>query len=191
MSFVTKISADAFNNMAYDSGMWLNKFDVESPKTPEDKDIICTTTGDITINCEATYENIAEDVNNVHGDFKEFQILTGWSVTTDFTALEATPEVLKMGFGAADIDRNKVTPRNELKQEDFVDRYWVAKTLGGGLVVAHLMNTLSTSGISLTSTKDGKANLGVNLKAFASLENQEVVPVEFYVISEETVNGDG
>lgn len=183
MAYAMKISQDAFENMPYDSGMWLNAFNLESPTTPTDAEIVCTTTGDITINCEAEYVDMAEDVNNLHGVFKEFQKLTGWTVTAEFTALEATPAVLQMGFGAADIVDGKVQPRNDVKLTDFKDRWWVAKTLGGKLLVAHLMNTLSTGGLSLSTSKDGKGNIGVTLTAFASLENQDKAPVEFYIIT--------
>lgn len=186
MAVAMKITADAFNNMPYDSGMLLNRFNVNNPTTPADADIVCTTTGDITINCNLETIDLSEDVNNLHGEFMEFQQPNGWTVEMSFTALEMTPEVLRTAFGAADVDGNKVSPRNTFYLRDFRDLWWVGKTLGGGLVVAHIMNAISTGGVQFTTTKNGKGTMGVTLKGFASLQAQDVVPVEFYVLEAET-----
>lgn len=177
-----KITQDAFNNMPFDSGMWLKTFNVDNPVTPADSDILCTTTGDISINYTPTYTDLSEDVNNLHGRFKEFQHKNGATVQASFTALEATQEVLAMAFGTADINGNNVAPRTELYASDFKDRYWVGKTFGGKLVVAHLMNTISTGGVQFSTSKDGKGTIGVTLDAFASVTQQDVEPIEFYII---------
>jgi hypothetical protein len=44
------------------------------------------------------------------------------------------------------------------------------------------MNTLSTGGFQFTTTKDAKGTLGLTLSAFADLAQQDVEPLEFYLI---------
>lgn len=175
-----KIAQDAFNSFEYDSGMWLKTFDVNNPTTPADSAILCETTGDISITCEYEVLDLGEDVNNVHGEFMELQVHKGYKIGAQFTALTANADTIRMGFGAADIVDNKIVPRNYFKNSDFRTLYWVGKTLDSGLVVAELGNAISSGGLSFKTSKDGKGNLDVNLKAYASLEHQDVVPVTFY-----------
>jgi hypothetical protein len=49
------------------------------------------------------------------------------------------------------------------------------------LVAICLKNALSTSGLSLQTTKDGKGQISVSLSGHYSITEQDVVPMEFYV----------
>lgn len=183
MAYATKIASDAFESMQFDSGMILKSFNPGNPTAPEDSDIVCATTGNITI--DATYERVdlGEDVNCLHGEYKEFQRVTHWEVQTGFTALNVNAETVKLAFGAADISGYKVTPRLDFKDSDFTDIWWVGTKIGGGIAAVHLMNAVSNDGFHLTTTKDGKGNLAVTIKAFASTESQDVVPIEYFDIA--------
>jgi hypothetical protein len=44
-----------------------------------------------------------------------------------------------------------------------------------------LKNALSTGGFSLQTTKNGKGQVAVSLKGFASIKDIDTVPMEFYV----------
>ena len=87
--------------------------------------------------------------------------------------------------GAADVDvaTGKVTPRRELKSADFKDIWWVGDRRDGGFVAIKLLNALSTGGFSLPTTKNGKGQLSVTLTGHVSAAAQDVMPMEFYVIS--------
>lgn len=176
------VSQDAFNEFQVDAGVLLKTFDVESP-TLVDENIICATTGGINPVCTASYEDFAEDIDNAPNGMKEFMKLTGWECTLGFTALNTTPEVIRMGLGAADIDAEsgKITPRRDLKDTDFADIWWVGDRTDGGLVAIRLINALSTSGFSLQTTKNGKGQIAVTLAGHVSIAAQDVVPMEFYV----------
>ena len=69
----------------------------------------------------------------------------------------------------------------ELKDTDFADVWWVGDLSDGGLCAIRLINALSTGGMSLQTTKDGKGQISVTLGGHYSINNQDVVPMEFYV----------
>lgn len=180
MGTFSKISQDAFKKFGIDAGVVLKNFDPTSPKLA-DADIVCATTGDITASCTPTYEDFGEDVNGVAANTKELKRLTGWEAKLTFTALDITPEVIRLALGAADVNSTKITPRAELKDEDFSDLWLVVDRTDGGLAAVCLKNALSTDGLSLTTTKDGKANTSVGLTGHVSISAQDTVPMEFYV----------
>ena len=185
MKFV-KIPQDTFEAMQLEAGMLLNTFDPESSEPPADEDIICATTGGINISCTPSYSDMGADVDNAPVNVKELMKLDNWVCTIGFTALSTSAEFIRTALGAADIRGNKVTPRRELKQTDFKDVWWVGDKAGGGWVAAKLLNALSTSGLSLQTTKSGKGQISVTLTGHVSVDAQDVVPMEFYTSAEDT-----
>ena len=176
------ISQEAFDEFQLDAGVLLKTFDPENPELV-DSDIICATTGGINPTCVPTYSDYAEDVDNAPNGMKEFMHLDGWETTLGFTALNTTTEVIRMALGAADVEASsgKITPRRNLKDTDFADVWWVGDRSDGGLVAIRLINALSTSGFSLQTTKNGKGQIAVTLAGHVSIQEQDVVPMEFYV----------
>jgi hypothetical protein len=69
----------------------------------------------------------------------------------------------------------------DLDQDDFNDIWWVGDRTDGGFAAVKQINSLSTDGLSLTSTKSGKGQLEVTLTGHVSIEDQNVVPMTFYV----------
>lgn len=189
MGRFSKISQEAFDEFQVDAGVLLKSFD---PANPEliDINIICTTTGGINPTCVPTYSDFGEDVDNVAAGTKELMRLDGWETTLGFTALNTTPETIRMALGAADIDAasGKITPRRNLKDTDFSDIWWVGDRTDGGLVAIRLINALSSSGFSLQTTKNGKGQIAVTLSGHVSIKEQDVVPMEFYVHSGTPIN---
>lgn len=184
MGKFTKISQNAFNELQVEAGVLLKSF---NPATPElrDEDIVCATTGGISPSCVASYSDFAEDVDNAPVNMLEFKRITGWECSLGFTALNITAETIHLALGAADVDvgTGKVTPRRELKSADFKDIWWVGDRSDGGFVAIKLLNALSTGGFSLQTTKNGKGQLSVTLTGHVSAAAQDVMPMEFYVIS--------
>lgn len=179
MGQFSKVAQDAFNNFSIDAGVLLKTFTPSTPKLNEG-DIICATTGDISASCVPTYTDFGEDVNGCPANTKELKRLTGWETKLSFTALDMTPEVFKTALGAADIASGKITPRNKLNDADFSDLWLVCDRTDDGLVAVCIKNALSTSGLSLTTTKDGKGNLAVELTGHVSISDVDTVPMEFY-----------
>lgn len=179
----TKISETAFNELQMDAGVLLKTFDPSNP-TMTLSNIVCATTGGITASCVPTYQDNGEDVDNCPNNMKEFKEITGYDAKMSFTALNVTADVIKLSLGAADITQatGKITPRNHLELTDFTDAiWWVGDLSDGGFAAICLKNALSTSGLSLKTTKGGKGNLTVELTGHYSISAQDEVPMDFYV----------
>lgn len=177
----TKIPQDTFQGIQTEAGVLLKTFDPTAPAIA-DNAIICATTGGIKPSCVPTFVDLGEDVDNCPNNMKELKDITGWDAKMSFTSLGTSAELIRMALGAADVtaETGKITPRNKLKDTDFSDVWWVGDRADGGLVAIRLMNALSTSGFSLQTSKGGKGQIAVELTGHYSIQNQDVVPMEFY-----------
>ena len=187
MSKYTRIPQNTFNGLQMDAGILVKTFDPTGATEIADADIITATTGGIHITVEPEYSDMGEDVDNCPNNMKELKHLDSWTVTIETTALSADEDVLLLALGAADVntDTHKITPRRTLNQSDFTDLWWVGDKTNGGFVAAHLLNALSTGGLDLQTTKNGKGQIGLTLTGHVSINAQDVMPIEFYSIDGE------
>ena len=200
MGRFTVIPQDTFEGLQLEAGVLLNTFDPETGAKPKPEDIICATSGGITVSCVQSFSDMGADVDNAPVNVKELIKLDSWVCTMSFDALSTSIPFIKLALGAADADATKVTPRRNLKQTDFSDIWWVGDRADGGMVAVKLMNALSTGGLTLKTTKSGKGHISVTLTGHVSIDAQDVVPMEFYsaaateseeVTGEVTENGEG
>ena len=93
--------------------------------------------------------------------------------------------------GAADIDANDAThviPRRDVLKTDFKDLWFVGDYSdvnngdNAGFIAIHMMNTLSTGGFQLQSTDKAKGNFAYEFTAHFSMDAQDVVPYEIYIV---------
>ncbi len=182
MGLFTVIPQDTFDGLQLDAGVLLKKFDPAKVTKPEDTDIICPTTGGITVSCVPTYSDLGEDVDNCPNNMMELKHLDGWDCKMSFTSLGTTPDNIKMALGAATVSENKVTPNRDLKQADFSDVWWVGDRADKGCVAICLKNALSTGGFSIKTAKNGKGQVSVELTGHVSIDAQDTMPMEFYSI---------
>lgn len=180
MGKFTQIPQNTFEGMQLDAGMLLKTFDPATGAAPADEDIICATTGGITVSCVPTYSDMGEDVDNCPNNMLELMKLDSWECKISFTSLGTSAESIRLALGAADIADGKIIPRKDLKSEDFSDIWWVGDRADGGLVAVCVKNALSTGGFSLKTTKNGKGQVSVELTGHVSIDAQDVVPMEFY-----------
>lgn len=180
MGKFTVIPQDTFTALQLDAGVLLKTFNPSTAAAPSDEDIICATTGGISVSCVPTYSDFGEDVDNCPNNMKELKHLDGWDCKMSTTSLGTSPELIKMALGAADISGNKITPRRDLEQTDFSDLWWVGDRADGGMVAVKLMNALSTGGFSLQTSKNGKGQISIEITGHVSMSAQSVVPMEFY-----------
>jgi hypothetical protein len=185
MGRFTKITENAFKEFQLEAGLILHSFNIESPEVT-DEDIVCTTTGGIQITCKPTYTDYGSDIDNVPANMLELKNIDGWECSLGFTALSVTPAAISLALGAADLDSaggfKTITPRAEKQNDDATDIWWVGDRADGGLVACCLKNALSTDGLSLKTTKNGKGQLSCTLTGHVSITAQDVVPMEFYVM---------
>lgn len=187
----TVVSADAFETLQLNAGVLLTTFDPANPVTPDDSAILATTTGGINIVCKPTYSDLAEDIDNVPNGMKEMMHLDYWDCNIGFTSLKFNAANTKWALGSADVDStNKgytvVKPRYKLSQDDFSAIYWVGDMANGGLAAVKLDNAISSSGLSIQTTKNGKGQSQQTITGHPSIDAQDVVPMEFYFIPPET-----
>ncbi len=183
----TLVSEDAFDELQLDAGVLLSTFDISNPYTePSSEHIIATTTGGINPVCAPSYDDLAEDVDNVPNNMMEFMKLSGWDCSMSFSSIKFNAENIRWSLGAADKENGtgytKIVPRRDLKQADFADIWWVGDKANGGAVAIKLINALSTGGLNIQTTKNGKGTNAITLTGHVSLEDQETMPMEFYDI---------
>ena len=180
MGKFTVIPQDTFEGLQLDAGVLLKNFDPASDSAPADEDIICPTTGGISVSCAPTYSDMGADVDNCPVNTKELMRLDSWTCTMSFTALSTSVPFIKLALGAADVSGNKVTPRADLQQSDFNDLWWVGDRADGGWAAVKLLNALSTGGYALQTAKNGKGQSAVTLTGHVSISALKTVPMEFY-----------
>lgn len=180
MGKFTKIPSATFQSLQLDAGVLLKNFDPETAAEPADEDIITATTGGINATCVPTYSDLGEDVDNVPINMKELKHLDSWACKISTTGIGTSPELIRYALGAADVDGNKITPRRDLKQTDFANIWWVGDRADGGMVAVKLMNALSTGGLSLQTTKNGKGQVSIELTGHVSINAQDTMPMEWY-----------
>lgn len=181
MGKFTKVSENTFKEIQLEAGLILSKFDPTGETDVEDADIVCATTGGISITCKPTFTDYGSDIDNIPNNTLEFKEIDGWDCSLGFTALNASADVIKMALCAADASGNKITPRFRVSEADAKDIWWVGERADGGFVACCLKNAMSTDGLSLKTTKKGKGQLSCTLTGHISINAQDVVPMEFYV----------
>lgn len=191
----TKISSDAFDALQLDAGVLLSEFDPANPYVaPTDETIIATTTGGINPTCAPTYSDFAEDVDNAPNNMKEFKHLDGWDCAMGFTSIKFNAANTAWALGAAETTTlgngvKKIVPRRDLAQSDFKDLWWVGDKANGGAYAVRLINALSTGGLNIQSTKNGKGTNQMTITGHFSINAQNQVPMEFYDIPPQSAAG--
>lgn len=181
MGKFTKVSENTFKEIQLEAGLILKTFDPTGATDVEDADIVCATSGGISITCKPTFNDYGSDIDNVPDNMLEFKEVDGWDCSIGFTALNASAEVIKLALGAADASSNKITPRFDMSAADAQDIWWVGERADGGFVACCLKNAMSTDGLTLKTTKKSKGQISCVLTGHVSIEAQDVVPMEFYV----------
>ena len=188
MGIYTKVAADAFEALQLDAGVILTDFDPENPYvTPPDASILATTTGGINPVCEPTYSDFGEDVDNVPNNMMEFKHLDGWNCSMGFSSIKFNAANTAWSLGASDTTTlsngvKKIVPRRNVALSDFADIWWVGDKANGGAFAVRLKNALSTGGMNIQSSKNGKGTNQVTLTGHVSIDAQNDMPMEFYDI---------
>ena len=124
---------------------------------------------------------MGEDIDNCPVNMLELKNLDSWECSIAGTALTVSVDALQRFFGAADVSGEHVTLRKSLETTDFKDVWWVGPLSDGGYAAVKLSKALSTAGISLQTSKNGKSTTSFTLTGHYSISAQDVVPLECYV----------
>lgn len=187
----TKIPTDTFKKLQMNAGVLLRNF---TPAEGEvvDTDIVGATTGGVNFSATAEYTDFGEDIDNCPNNMKELKRKGYTTATCSGNFVTVDPKAAADLVGGADIDDDThIVPRNDLKDEDFKDLWIVGdysdvnedgKSEGkAGFIAIHMMNTLSTGGFQIQTTKNGKGQFAFEFTAHYSMAAQDKVPFEMYV----------
>jgi hypothetical protein len=184
----TKIPETTFRNLQLNAGVLLSAFDPDSPVV-ENEAIICATSGGVSFTATPTFSDRGEGIDNCPKNMKELKKLDAWEIGMSGSYVTVDVNAVKSLISAADVEGNKITPRNDVLAKDFVDLWWVGDysdengETNGGFVAIHMMNTLSTGGFSIQSSDKGKGTFAFTYTAHYSMDAQDTVPFEVYVQS--------
>ena len=188
MGNFTAISSDVFDELQLDAGMLLTNFNPASPVKPSNDDILATTSGGINIVCQPNYSDLLEDVDNAPANTVEGAHIDGWTSTMSFTSIKFNDSNTKWSLGTATTTNGtgykKIVPNRNVSASDFNDIWWVGDKANGGAYAVKLINAISTDGLNIQTTKNGKGTNAFTLTGHPTLTNPDVVPMEFYDITE-------
>lgn len=181
----TKIPEDTFKNIQLNAGILVRSF---NPQTRDIEGLMGATTGGIQFTAEPTFEDFGDDIDNCPKNTLELKKLTEWAVALSGTFVTITLATAKVLIGAGEINGSKVVPRNDVLTEDYEDIWWVGdysnKNTGAnaGFCAIHMLNALNTGGFQIQSSDKGKGNFAFNFEGHYSMNAQDTVPFEVYVV---------
>ncbi len=185
----TKIPESTFSDLQLNAGVLLTSFS-PATATVDASAIIGATSGGVSITAVPSFTDYGEDIDNCPKNMKELKKLESWEIKASGTFVSANGSLVKMLASAADYTGSdgKVTLHNDLDDEDFSDLWWVGDysdkngDKNGGFIACHMSNALSTGGFSLQSGDKAKGQFAFEFTAHYSIEAQDTVPFEVYVV---------
>ena len=190
----TQVAADTFSKLQLNAGVLLTEFDPATAALDKSK-IFGATGGGVNFTAAAEYVDFGEDIDNVPLNTKELKKLDNVTATMSGTFKAADTTLAKTLIGAADVDASsgKVTPRVDLRDDDFIDVWWVGdysdvntdgasgSAQAAGFLAIHLINALSTGGFQIQSNNKSKGDFAFEFTGHYSMADITVVPYELYI----------
>lgn len=188
----TQIPQTTFQNLQMGASVLLKDFKPAEGTLSADG-IVGATSGGVNFTAVPTYSDLGEDIDNCPKNMKELKRLDSWEVKMSGTFVTVTPATSGMLTGAADVEGTKVTPRNDLKDSDFTDLWWVGdysevnedgtKAGKAGFIAVHMMNSLSTGGYAIQSSDKAKGQFAFEFTGHYSMDAPDTVPFEIYTVA--------
>lgn len=196
MALLSAFNKDTANNLQLDAGIICKG--IENPYKPTAGELkskcIGATSGGAEFEVTPEITNVFEDLDDAKGKYKGGVEITNIDIVFSFTMKEMTAENFKLAMGCADITKVEaesssdklphtlLTPRLEIKDEDFIDNIcWYGRKRNGEKVCIVLNNVFNEGGLNYTSESAGKGSLEVELHAFFDLNNPNKVPYEVII----------
>lgn len=179
------IPENAFKTMQLGAGVLVRSFSPETAAVAA-ADVIGATTGGFKFSAVPTYKDMGEDVDNCPKNMAELKKPESWDVRMTGTFVSAAIGTLRSLAGAADVVGDKITLRNDLKDDDFEDLWWIGDysdvTTGNnaGYLAIHMKKVLNVAGFQIQTSDEGKGQFAFDYMAHYSIKEQGVVPVEIY-----------
>lgn len=130
---------------------------------------------------DGTTYKASTDTSVVSG--KTYYTRSGSSPNYTYTAVASpTGNPSTSNYFEIDTVQYTIKPRRDIDQGDFNDLWWVGDRADGGLVAVKLINALSTGGLTLQTTKNGKGTIAFEFTGHTSSANQTEMPMVFYSV---------
>lgn len=182
----TKIPETTFQKLQLNAGVLLKTFD-PTMATVDQASIIGATSGGVSFAATPSFSDFGEDIDNAPKNTKELKRLDSWDVSMSGTFVTMDSTVAKLMMASATASDDKITPRNDLADDDFTDLWWVGDysnengETNGGFIAIHMMNSLSTGGFAIQSGDKAKGTFAFTFTGHYSIADQSKVPFEVYV----------
>jgi len=152
--------------------------------------ILASTTGGVTFTDAPEYTDFGEDIDNCPKNTMELKHKEDGEITISGNLVTLTPETAKMLIGAADITGNKITQRTDLQQTDFLSELWGLADYGdGGILAIHMKRVLNTSGFSISTTDQAKAQFAFTFTCHKTITNVSDPAYEIYILTPNSTSG--
>lgn len=188
MSVYNQIPVDTFDHIVANSGMVMTDFDPETGTVNKSK-ILGPTTGTVSVNVQRDYNDWGEDINGCPKNTKELMRTNDVTITASGTFVALTKEAAQKLMAHADISGNKITPRLDIDIENDFFTIWIVTDYssintgtGAGRCAMCLKDVLSTGGFQYQGEDKGKAQFAFEFTAHFSLDAQDTIPFELYLI---------
>ena len=183
----TKIPTDTFETLQVNGGMLVETF---VPATGVYTNQLGAISGGISFTAQPSFVDYGEDIDNCPKNTKELMMLDDWTITVSGTYKTIKKDTIVRNIGLADIDSTdttKIVPRNEIDLENDFHDLWILGDYGreGGFVAVHLMDAMSTGGFQWQTTDKGKGDFAFEYTAHYSIDAQDTVPFEVYLVDSE------
>lgn len=190
-----KIKPTTMNELTMNVFMLMSEFDPAtfdvSTGTIDGTKIIASTTGGVTFADKPEYIDFGEDIDNCPKNTMELKVKKDGEVKVSGNLVTVNASLLKMLIGAADYAGNKVTPRADLQNTDFTTLWGLADYGKGGLIAIKMKRVLNTSGLSIATTDDNKAQFAFEFTCHKTISDLTDAPYEVYILSNVVAPGTG
>lgn len=180
----TRIPANTFKELQLNAGIICYNFDPATQAEVKDEDILGATSGGMNFSAVPSFVDRGEDIDNCPKNMAELKDMESIDVKVSGTFVTVNPTLAAALAAAADSDATgKITPRNTITIDDFKDLWLLCDYGVGGMIAVHIMNALSTGGISIQTTDKAKGKFPFEFTGHYSMEAQAKVPYEIYIAS--------
>ena len=184
MSF-KKIKPTTLNELTMNVFMLLSEFNPATFNFATGVDgtkIIASTTGGVTFTDTPEYQDFGEDIDNCPKNTMELKRKKDGEVKVSGNLVTVNANLLKMLIGAATITGNKITPKSDITTSDFTTVWGLADYGDGGLIAIKMKRVLNTSGLSIATTDDSKAQLAFEFTCHKTIADLADAPYEIYIL---------
>lgn len=199
----TRMPENTFKQLQLNAGIITTDFDIETGEVQE-ADLLGATTGGVSFTATPEYSDFGEDIDNCPVNVYQLKQLDSWTITMSGTFVTIDAKAAARLIGAGDVDKEntmKIKPRNDVLDTDFKDLWWIGdysdvnldnEEKGGnaGFVAVHMMNALSTGGFQIQSGNREKGQFAFEFTGHYSIDAQDTVPFEVYIMAGADESGD-